>query len=102
MTPSGDEFYCSAYTIKLYGYLQRTSAIERLENGLFQFKPEKRHITFIEKKNWLDCTVEDGMFVSRARFHMEKTEFNEFINKATQLLPMQTHSKRSKSELFTG
>ncbi len=60
-------------------WLQRTPTIEVFFDRLFQESRFNQHIHFIEWNDRINCSVEDGIYISQTNFFMIKEEFAKFL-----------------------
>ena len=59
-------------------WMQRTEAVEKYFARLFQDHRYNQHIHFIEWDDRINCSVEDGIYISQTNFFMTKEEFAKF------------------------
>lgn len=59
-------------------WMQRTEAMEKFFARLFQESRYNQHIHFIEWDDRINCSVEDGIYISQTNFFMTKEEFAKF------------------------
>lgn len=60
-------------------WLRRTAATDYLFATLFQERKYNQHIHFIEWDDRINCSVEDGIYISHTNFFMTKEEFARFM-----------------------
>lgn len=75
------EIFCvyekGGYSIMSF-WMQRTAATEKFFARLFQESKYNQHIHFIEWDDRINCSVEDGIYISQTNFFMTKEEFAKF------------------------
>ena len=59
-------------------WMQRTEATEKFFARLFQERRYNQHIHFIEWDDRINCSVQDGIYISQTNFFMTKDEFAKF------------------------
>ena len=60
-------------------WMHRTPAVEVFFAHLFQESRYNQHIHFIEWADRINCSVEDGIYISHTNFFMTKEEFAKFL-----------------------
>jgi len=60
-------------------WLHRTPEIQYFFDTLFQESKYNQHIHFIEWDDRINCSVEDGIYISYTNFFMTKEEFAKFL-----------------------
>lgn len=60
-------------------WMHRTPATEKFFATLFQDRRYNQHIHFIEWDDRINCSVEDGIYISHTNFFMTKEEFGKFL-----------------------
>ena len=60
-------------------WLTRTPNIDHFFDQLFQESRYNQHIHFIEWDDRINCSVEDGIYISHTNFFMTKEEFAKFL-----------------------
>lgn len=75
------EVFCvyenKGYSIMSF-WMQRTEAVDKFFGYLFQEHRYNQHIHFIEWDDRINCSVEDGIYISQTNFFMTKEEFAKF------------------------
>lgn len=64
-------------------WLYRTPAVDHFFDQLFQESRYNQHIHFIEWDDRINCSVEDGIYISHTNFFMTKEEFAKFLETIT-------------------
>ena len=60
-------------------WLCRTPEVDYFFDQLFQESRYNQHIHFIEWEDKINCSVEDGIYISHTNFFMTKEEFAKFL-----------------------
>jgi len=61
-------------------WMERTPMIEKFFAQVFQARRSNQHIHFYEWSDRINCSVEDGIYISHTNFFMTKEEFAKFLD----------------------
>lgn len=65
--------------VRKHFWLTRTPDVDYFFDTLFQESRYNQHIHFIEWDDRINCSVEDGIYISHTNFFMTKEEFGKFL-----------------------